>query len=144
MGCSLVTLSACGSSSSPASPSLPTGFILTIQETPPSVVLLAVLNNQTYTTSTFADKELPPGTYTLTGDFVAPGQVSGEGVTFGFRTNSMVFSGGVRAGSLVSVSGPVATVSTCQISYLTTAATTAQQVFSLRFDVIAESTGVCP
>ncbi len=143
-GCALVVASACGSS--PASPSttLPTGFTFTIEEAPAAIVLLATLNNQNYTTSTFASRELPPGTYTLTGDFVPPGQASGEGVTFGFRSNPSVFSGGVRAGSLVSVSGPVAAASNCQISYFTPVATTATQVFSLRFEVIAGNTGVCP
>jgi hypothetical protein len=106
-------------------------------------VLRAELPGQTFTANTSANPQLEPGTYTLTGDFTPTGQASGEGVTFTFSRNGFLYSGGVRAGSLVSLLGPVASASNCTFSYLTPTATTAVQAFSLRFEVTADSAGLC-
>lgn len=141
--CAVVILPACGGSSPTGPSTLPTGFSLSVEKTPAALVLRAELPGREFTTNTSAGLQLEPGTYTLTGNFTPTGQASGEGVTFTFSRNQFLYSGGVRAGSLVSLSGPAASASNCAIPYLTPAATTAVQVFSLRFEVTADGAGVC-
>jgi hypothetical protein len=141
--CPLVVVTACGGSSPTGPSTRPTGFHLAVEKTSTAVVLRAELPGETLTSNASLGKQLEPGTYTLTGDFAPTGQASAEGVTFTFDRYEFLYSGGVRAGSLVSLLGPVASASNCTISYLTPAATTAVQAFSLRFEVTADSAGVC-
>ena len=132
--------SACGGS--PSSPSAPTEFILVVQPTSEAVTFQATIGNQTYTAPGIFTQRLSPGAYTLSGTFSHPERFGNEGLIFIFHRNA-ASAGGVRIGSLRSVSGPVVNVASCVAVYLTSGITTATQSFSLQFEVTADSAEAC-
>lgn len=134
--------SACGDSpSSPSNPS--TGFIVVVQQTSEAVTFQATMGNQTFIASGFSVQRLSPGTYTLSGTFSPPGRQSGEGLIFIF-VRDLASAGGVRLGSLRSLSGPAVQPGPCTVVYITSATTTATQSFSLQFEVTGNAADACP
>lgn len=97
----------------------------------------ATFNGQTYTAYGPFLVKLSPGTYKLSGSFV------GGGIAVGFGGGVTTGSGGVRSGSVRSLSGPNADTDQCAAYYFGTGSK-ARQDFEVQFEVASSVGSACP
>ena len=134
----VILASACGSDS-PSSPtsSSSSGIAVLVVFAPVGGTYTAQLNNQTYTATGGFTVNLSPGTtYQVTGSFVGQG--------FGVAFSSLTLGGGgVQSGSVRSVSGPSAQVSSCQVVYTNLDSPNTQRSFQVSFTITSANGSAC-
>jgi hypothetical protein len=106
------------------------------------VAFRVTLNSQTYTANGLFDQQLAPGTYTLSGSFTPTGQGGGEGLIIAFQ-RGFNGSGGVRSGSVRSLSGPALTSGQCSVGYAVLDAIRTTQNIQVQFEVTADQNSAC-
>ena len=97
------------------------------------------VGGQTISTSGTHEIRLSAGTHTITGSFNPTGPVTVPQLPISFIGHP-AGGGGVRSGSLRSLTGPVVQTSPCSITY----STTEPQSFSIQFDVTTDMNSSCP
>jgi hypothetical protein len=103
----------------------------------------ASLNGQTFSAYSAFLVQLSPGTYKLTGSFV------GSGIAIGFGGGVTTGKGGVRSGSVRSLSGSEPETDQCAAYYFYSPALLGtgpkvKQDFQLQFDVTSDAGSACP
>lgn len=97
------------------------------------------VGGQTISSSGTHEIRLPAGTHTMTGSFTPTGPVTIPQLPISFIGHP-AGGGGVRSGSLRSLTGPVLQTNPCSITY----ASTEPQSFSMQFDVTTDTNSSCP
>jgi len=97
------------------------------------------VGGQTISTAGTHEIRLSAGTHTMTGLFNPTGPVTIPQLPISLIGHP-AGGGGVRSGSLRSLTGPVLQTSPCSITY----STTEPQSFSIQFDVTTDTNSSCP
>jgi len=93
----------------------------------------AQLDGKTYSSAGVSTVNVTTGTHQITGTF------TGSGFVVGFAT--IEAAGGVKSGTVLSVSGPSPTVSGCAVTYASADTPAAQHAFQVGFTVDSQSSG---
>ncbi len=97
------------------------------------------VDGQTISTAATQEIRLSAGTHTINGSFTPTGPVTLPQLAIGFIGHP-AGGGGVRTGSLRSLTGPVLQTNPCSITY----STTEPLSFSIQFDVTTDTNSSCP
>lgn len=133
------SLFGCGGYGSPASPSGGSGVRLIVTVASFGMPISLSVGGQTISVGGTHEIRLSAGTHTITGSFNPTGPVTLPQLAISFIGHPEG-GGGVRSGSLRSVTGPVLQTDPCSIRY----STTEPRSFSFQFDVTTDVNTSCP
>jgi len=141
----LVVMSAsllgCGGDGSPTGPSGGSGVRIVMSVPVFGSPISLSVSGQTISVSGAFEIRLSAGTQTMNGSFNPNEQVVSQlGISF---IRHPAGGGGVRAGSLRSLTGPVLQTHPCTIVYSTLQGTTEPQSFSFEFEVTTDANSSC-
>jgi hypothetical protein len=136
-------LSGCGGAGSPAGPAGASSVRIIMSVPSFGMAISLTVGGQTISTSGTHEVRLPAGTHTINGSFTPTGPVTLPQLAIGFIGHPEG-GGGVRSGSLRSVTGPVSQTNPCSIFYSTLSGTPEPQPFSLQFEVTTDANSICP
>ena len=105
-------------------------------------ILLSV-GGQTISAAGTHEIRLSTGTQTMNGSFTPTGPVTLPQLAISFIGHP-AGGGGVRSGSLRSLTGPVFQTNACSIIFSTLPGTTESQSFSIQFEVTTDANSSCP
>ena len=105
-------------------------------------ILLSV-GGQTISAAGTHEIRLSTGTQTMNGSFTPTGPVTLPQLAISFIGHP-AGGGGVRSGSLRSLTGPVFQINACSIIFSTLPGTTESQSFSIQFEVTTDANSSCP
>lgn len=136
------SMSGCGGEGSPAGPSGSSDVRIILSLPSFGRPISLSVSGQTLSVTGTHEIRLSPGAHTMNGSFNPNEQVVPQlGISFiGHPTGG----GGVRSGSLRSVTGPVLQTQPCTIVYSTLPGTTEPQSFSMQFEVTTDVNSACP
>ena len=135
------SLMGCGGGS-PTGPSSGSGVQIVFSVASVGRTISLNVGGQTLSVSGANEIRLSAGTQTMTGSFNPNEQVVSQlGISF---IGHPTAGGGVRSGSLRSLTGPVLQTQPCTIIYSTTSGTAGPQSFSFEFEVTTDTNSRCP
>ena len=135
-------LSDCGGDGAPAGPSGGSGVRIILSVPSFGRTISLSVGGQTISATGTLEIRLPAGTHTMNGSFNPSEQVVPQlAISFIGHPEG---GGGVRSGSLRSLTGPVLQTRPCSIVYSTLPATPEPQNFSIEFEVTTDVNGSCP
>ena len=129
----------CGDDGSPAAPSSSSGVRLILSVASFGMPISLSVGGQTISNGGTHEIRLPAGTHTITGAFTPAGPVTLPQLGISFIGHP-AGGGGVRSGSLRSLTGPVLQTNVCSVIY----STTELQNFSIQFEVTTDANSSCP
>jgi hypothetical protein len=129
----------CGGDGSPTGPSGSSGVPIILSVPSFGMTISLSVAGQTISTAGTHEIRLSAGTQTINGSFNPTGPVTIPQLAISFIGHP-AGGGGVRSGSLRSLTGPVLQTNLCSITY----ASTEPQSFSIQFEVTTDSNSSCP
>ncbi|MGH9238222.1 MAG: hypothetical protein ACRD3G_09310, partial [Vicinamibacterales bacterium] len=136
------SLSGCGGDGSPTGPSGGSDVRIILSVPSFGRTISLSVGGQTISATGTHEIRLSAGTQTMNGSFNPNEQVVPQlAISF---IGHPAGGGGVRSGSLRSVTGPVLQTHSCTIVYSTLPGTTEPQSFSMQFEVTTAVNGSCP
>ena len=137
------SLLGCGGDGSPTGPS-GSGVRIILSVPSFGMPISLSVDGQTISAAATQETRLSAGTHTLNGSFTPTGPVTLPQLVISFIGHP-AGGGGVRTGSLRSLTGPVLETNPCSIIYtITPSGTTVPQSFSFEFEVTADANSSCP
>jgi hypothetical protein len=133
------SLLGCGGDGSPTGPSGGSGVRLILSVPSFGMPISLSVDGQPISAAATQETRLSAGTHTLNGSFTPTGPVTLPQLVISFIGHP-AGGGGVRTGSLRSLTGPVLQTNPCSITY----STTEPQSFSIQFDVTTDTNSSCP
>jgi hypothetical protein len=133
------TVLGCGGEGSPTGPSGGSGVRVILSVPSFGVTISLSVDGQTISAAATQEIRLSAGTHTINGSFTPTGPVTLPQLVITFIGHP-AGGGGVRSGSLRSLTGPVLQTNHCSITY----STTEPQSFSVQFDVTTDTNSSCP
>ena len=133
------SLLGCGGDGSPTGPSGGSGVRLILSVPSFGMPISLSVDGQTISAAATQEIRLSAGTHTINGSFTPTGPVTPPQLAIGFIGHP-AGGGGVRTGSLRSLTGPVLQTNPCSITY----STAEPQSFSMQFDVTTDTNSSCP
>lgn len=137
------SLMGCGGDGSPAGPSGGSGVRIIVSVAGFGIPISLSVGGRTISTTGTHELRLSAGTQTISGSFTPPGPVMLSQLPISFIGHPTT-GGGVRSGSLRSLTGPVLQTQPCTIIYSTTSGTAGPQSFSFEFEVTTDTNSRCP
>ena len=135
------SLLGCSGDGPPTGPSDGSGVPLFVSVPSFGITISLSVGGQTISTAGTHEIRLAAGTQTITGTFI-PNGLASRGPSIGFFRHP-AGGGGVRSGSLRSLTGPVSETNPCSITYSTPPGITEPQSFSIQFEVTTEVNSSC-
>lgn len=136
------SLSGCGGDGSPTGPSGGSDVRIILSVPSFGRTISLSVGGQTISATGTHEIRLSAGTHTMNGSFNPNEQVVPQlAISF---IGHPAGGGGVRSGSLRSLTGPVLQIHPCTIVYSTLAGTTEPQSFSIQFEVTTDVNSSCP
>jgi len=132
----------CGGDGSPAGPSGGSDVRLILSVPSFGMTISLSVGGQTISTSGTHEIRLSTGTHTMNGSFTPTGPVTLPQLAISFIGHP-AGGGGVRSGSLRSLTGPVFQINACSITY-SVPGTPEPQSFSIQFEVTTDANSSCP
>jgi hypothetical protein len=133
------SLLGCGGDGSPTGPSGGSGVRIILSVPSFGMPISLSVDGQTISAAATQETRLSAGTHTLNGSFTPTGPLTLPQLVISFIGHP-AGGGGVRTGSLRSLTGPVLQTNPCSIAY----STTEPQSFSIQFDVTTDTNSSCP
>ena len=137
------SLLGCGGDGSPTGPSGGSGVRIILSVPSFGMTISLSVGGQTISTAGTHELRLSAGTQTINGSFSATGPVTLPQLAISFIGHP-AGGGGVRSGSLRSLTGPVFQTNPCSVIYSTPSSTTEPQSFSIEFEVTTDANSSCP
>jgi hypothetical protein len=137
------SLLSCGCGGSPAGPSGGSDVRLILSVPSFGMTISLSVGGQTISAAGTHEIRLPAGTQTMNGSFTPTGPLTLPQLAISFIGHP-AGGGGVRSGSLRSLTGPVFQTNACSITYSTLPGTTESQSFSIQFEVTTDANSSCP
>ena len=136
------SLLGCGGGGAPTGPSGGSDVRLILSVPSFGMPISLSVGGQTISTSGTHEIRLSTGTHTMNGSFTPTGPVTLPQLAISFIGHP-AGGGGVRSGSLRSLTGPVFQTNACSITY-SVPGTTEPQSFSIQFEVTTDASSACP
>ena len=133
------SLLGCGGDGSPTGPSGGSGVRLILSVPSFGMPISLSVDGQSLSATATQEIRLSPGMHMINGSFTPTGPVTVPYLAISFIGHPAA-GGGVRSGSLRSLTGPLLQTNPCSIRY----STTESQSFSFEFEVTADTTSSCP
>ena len=137
------SLLGCGGGGSPTGPSGGSDVRLILSVPSFGMSILLSVGGQTISAAGTHEIRLSTGTQTMNGSFTPTGPVTLPQLAISFIGHP-AGGGGVRSGSLRSLTGPVFQINACSIIFSTLPGTTESQSFSIQFEVTTDANSSCP